>query len=70
MTASPANLILKILSIFRLLLICYSVELRLKGMIRNKRLSKSIADVAWSEFIRQLEYKSLWKRKTILKIDK
>ena len=70
MTASPANLILKILSIFRLLLICYSVELRLKGMIRNKRLSKSIADVAWSELIRQLEYKSLWKRKTILKIDK
>ena len=44
--------------------------LNVKGMIKNKRLSKSIADVAWSEFIRQLEYKSLWKGKTVLKIDK
>ena len=38
-------------------------------MIKNKRLSKSISDVAWSEFMRQLEYKSLWKGKTIIKID-
>ncbi len=30
-TASPTNLILKILPIFRLLWICYSVELRLLG---------------------------------------
>jgi len=44
--------------------------LNVKGMIKNKRLSKSIADVAWSEFIRQLEYKSSWKGKTVLKIDK
>ena len=39
-------------------------------MVKNKRLSKSISDVAWSEFMRQLEYKSLWKGKTIIKIDK
>ena len=44
--------------------------LNVKGMIRNKHLSKSIADVAWSEFIRQLEYKAKWKGKTIIKIDK
>ena len=44
--------------------------LNVKGMIKNRHLSKSIADVAWSEFVRQLEYKSLWKGKTILKIDK
>jgi putative transposase len=44
--------------------------LNVKGMVRNKYLAKSIADVAWSEFIRQLEYKSQWKGKTILKIDK
>ena len=24
-------------------------------MVKNKRLSKSISDVAWSEFMRQLE---------------
>jgi putative transposase len=41
-----------------------------KGMIRNKHLSKSIADVAWSEFMRQLEYKASWRGKTIIKIDK
>ena len=45
-------------------------SLNIKGMVKNKRLSKSISDVAWSEFMRQLEYKSLWKGKTIIKIDK
>ena len=44
--------------------------LNVKGMFTNHRLAKSIADVAWSEFIRQLEYKSLWKGKTFIKIDK
>jgi len=44
--------------------------LNVKGMIRNKYLSKSIADVAWSEFIRQLEYKTKYRGKTLLKIDK
>jgi len=44
--------------------------LNVKGMVKNKRLSKSISDVAWSEFMRQLEYKALWKGKTVIKIDK
>ncbi|HIC78065.1 MAG TPA: transposase [Sulfurovum sp.] len=43
--------------------------LNVKGMIKNRRLAKSIADVAWSEFMRQLEYKAQWRGKTILKID-
>lgn len=43
--------------------------LNVKGMIKNRRLAKSIADVAWSEFMRQLEYKALWKAKTVIKID-
>jgi len=38
-------------------------------MQKNRRLAKGIADVAWSEFMRQLEYKALWKGKTVLKID-
>ena len=43
--------------------------LNVKGMIKNRRLAKSIADVAWSEFMRQLEYKAQWRGKTVLKID-
>jgi putative transposase len=43
--------------------------LNVKGMIKNRRLAKGIADVAWSEFMRQLEYKAQWKGKTVLKID-
>ena len=45
-------------------------SLNIKGMVKNKRLSKSISDVAWSEFMRQLEYKATWKGKTIIKINK
>lgn len=38
-------------------------------MIKNHHLSKSIADVSWSEFIRQLEYKTNWYGKHLQKID-
>ncbi len=38
-------------------------------MIRNRKLVKGIADVAWGEFMRQLEYKSNWRAKTVITID-
>jgi len=38
-------------------------------MLKNDKLSKSISDVAWSGFVRMLEYKARWYGRTIIKID-
>lgn len=41
-----------------------------KNMVKNPKLAKAISDVGWSEFIRQLEYKSVWYGRTLIKIDR
>jgi putative transposase len=59
-------------------LICKSQEvnticlenLNVKGMMKNHKLAKSISSVSWYEFIRQLEYKSEWSGKNLLKCDR
>ncbi len=42
--------------------------LNIKGMLRNHNLAQAISDVSWSEFFRQLKYKSEWYGKTLLQI--
>ena len=48
----------------------YTETLAVKNMMANRKLSKAIADCAWGEFLRQLEYKAKWHNRKIGAIDK
>src|SRR5699024_3204417 len=45
-------------------------NLNTKGMLRNRKLAKSISDVSWSAFVMKLEYKAKWYGKRNVKISR
>jgi putative transposase len=45
-------------------------SLAVKNMVKNHCLAKAISDVGWGEFVRQLEYKSQWYGRILVKIDR
>jgi len=45
-------------------------DLNIKGMMANRRLAKSVADVSLNELVRQIEYKAGWYGREVIKIDR
>ena len=45
-------------------------DLHVKGMIRNKKLSRHIADVGWGRFVQMLSYKADWYGKNLLRCNR
>ena len=45
-------------------------DLNTKGMLKNHKLAKAIADVSWSEFVTKLKYKAEWFCKKVVGIDR
>lgn len=43
-------------------------DLNVRGMLRNKHLSRSISDASWSKFLSMLEYKGAWYGTKIVRI--
>ena len=45
-------------------------DLNVKGMIQNKKLARSIADVSWATFVTFITYKAAWENKKVVVIDR
>ena len=45
-------------------------DLQVSDMLKNKRLSKAISEVSWSQFKKLLEYKAVWYGKKVITVSK
>ncbi|MFD4670792.1 RNA-guided endonuclease InsQ/TnpB family protein [Lentzea sp. NPDC058450] len=45
-------------------------DLHVRGMLRNRRLARAIADASWSQMRRMLEYKAAWYGRQVIVIDR
>ncbi len=45
-------------------------DLNVAGMVKNRKLAKSISDAAWSSLVRMIEYKATWYGRTFVKINR
>ncbi|HEX3603591.1 MAG TPA: transposase [Steroidobacteraceae bacterium] len=45
-------------------------SLNVKGMMRNPRLAKSVADAGMGEFLRQITYKADWRQREVTEADR
>ena len=45
-------------------------DLNVKGMIRNKRLARSVSDASWSKFLSMLDYKGTWYGTKIIRVSR
>ena len=45
-------------------------DLNVKGVLKNRKLSKAVSDVSWSSFVIKLEYKANWYGREVVKIDR
>jgi putative transposase len=45
-------------------------DLNIKGMMKNRHLSKAISDAGWNRFVNMLEYKAKRKNKHVIKVSR